>query len=390
MRKKITSIILCVVMIFSVAATPVGAISLTPSRGIVSSIKNGYPMADLGAILKGIYQINVFVNKLTGIPIFNDERLVMTVDETIQTVLDEIYSTKGVNFGAIADYLPAINRYPELITSTFKVNIPELQRLMLETADNCYNNGQPVLSGIISLLRVWLGVVDTCHIKLIPIDGRPGVYKFAAEIGYRDGRSETFVSDIVYDENKNELVKEDGSPALLGFSVDLEQMVSYTGINVWQRNFGFCMGYDLFCFFTPYLMNYVTQRIKFNYDHREWMIQIWKGTYFITNGGEVGVYNRPWIHTGSFYFCAKDEDMLKISLEIYHKDDLLLKRGPMMHWWVTGFSVDSVCYAPQTLTLVTTITMKDEEMLKAFTRALKLKWYALSYETDGLDVTITW
>lgn len=390
MKKRVLSIILCMVMLFSATALPATAVSHNKNTGVISAVVNGYPMKNLADIIKGIYQINKFINYLTGVPILTEETLVLTVDETVQSIVDNIVAKKGVDFGQLYSLVPSFSRSAELITSALKVNIPVLNDELNKVALLLNEAGNPALASVVGLLRVWLSVVDGMQIQLNPVAGQPGVYSFDALVTYRDGRTELCKSNILYDSNKNEICGADGAPALLGFSVDLNQVYSYTGINVWQRNFGFCMEYDLFCFLTPYLMNYVTQRIKFVYDNREWMCQLWKGTYFITNGGEVGFYTRPIGSIGTFYRCVGDEDMMDMTLQVYHRKDLLLSRGPVKHWWVTGFSVDDVCYVPSTLTLVTTITMKDKEMLNAFTKALKKKRLVLDYKVDGLDVTIKW
>lgn len=390
MKKRVLSIILCVVMLFSTTALPATAVSNNKNTGIISAISNGYPMKNLADIISGIYQINKFINYLTGVPILTEEQVVLTVDNTVQGIVDDIVEKKGVDFGQLFSLIPSFSRCAEVITSTFKVNIPELNGELVKVSNQLSTAGSPALATVVGLLRVWLGIVDEIQIQLNPVPGQSGVYSFDALITYRDGRTELCKSGILYNSNTNEICGADGAPAILGFSVDLNQVYSYTGVNVWQRYFGFCVEYDLFCFLTPYLMNYVTQRIKFIYDNREWMCQIWKGTYFITNGGEVGFYTRPIGSVGSFYRCIGDEDMMDMTLQVYHKNDLLLSRGPVKHWWITGFAVDDVCYVPATLTLVSTITMKDKEMLDAFTKALNKKRLVIDYKVDGLDVTIKW
>lgn len=390
MKKRIIALILCTVMLFSTSALPAEALTIGRTGGIISTINNGYTMSNLGDVLKGIYQIRLMINNITGVPIFSEEKFVVEVDKNIDDIINYIIDKTGVDFGDIYKNIPALDRGPEIITSALRVDIPALQYQLSLLSALFKTNGKATLGTLTDLARIWFGLVKVCQLKLTPVKGRPGVYRFDADITYRDGRKETIASNIVYNENTNTIEGINGGPALLGFSVDLDQMVSYTGIDVWQRNFGFCVEYDLFCFLTPYIMNYVTQRIKFVYDNREWMCQIWKGTYFITNGGEVGFYTRPIGSFGTFYKCASDEDMMMMTLDVYHKDQRLLHRGPIEHWWVTGFAVDDTCYIPATLTLVSTITMKDKEMFDAFTKALDKKKLVLDYETDGLDVTITW
>ena len=391
MKKRIIAVILCVVMALSASVVPAGAgMIVGNNRGPVGTFIHGYPMNDVADILKGLYAINKAVNNIIGIPLFAEETLVITVDNTVQGIIDGINEKKGVDFGRVVASLPDLSRSADIITSTLHVNIPVLSKLLEKTADIQRKNGKDILPVLTAFMRLWLCVVGDMQIVLTPVDGQPGVYRFGANVTYRDGSKDVLQSHIVYNENTNELCGIDGRPAIFGFDMDLDQMYTYTGVDVWQRHFGFCFEYDLFCYLTPYIMNYTTQRIKFIYDNREWMCQIWKGTYSITNGGEVGFYTRPIGSLGTFYRCVDDDDMMYMTLDVYHKDELLLSRPRTLHWWVTGFEVDDTGYLPHALTLVTTITMMDKEMLDAFTKALDKKRLVLDYETNGLDVTIKW
>ena len=71
----------------------------------------------------------------------------------------------------------------------------------------------------------------------------------------------------------------------IGFDFDVAQKIFYTPINPWQRNFGFCELYDAAAPFTG--MFYNTVRFKFDYAGKNWLIQVWKGQYGITTGGEL-------------------------------------------------------------------------------------------------------
>ena len=390
MKKKVIALIMCVVMLFSTSAVQVNAISLVKKGGIIDTVQNGYPMTNLGDVLQGIYQVRLFINNLTGVKIFSDEKFIVAVDDTIQGIVNNLTHNTGVDISEIYNNIPALDRGAEIITSSLRINIPEFQNQLTKIADEFRAKGMTDMVVATNLIKVWFGLVDVFQFKLTPVDGCVDIYRFDIDVTYYDGRTETLTTNIIYDKNTNQITGINGTPAIFGFSFDLDQAMSYTGIDVWQRYFGFCVEYDIFCYLTPYLMNYRTQRIKFNYDNREWMCQIWKGTYFIANGGEVGFYTRPMGSLGTFYRCAGDDDMLMMTLDVYHKNTKILSRGPLEHWWITGFALNSVCYIPETLTLVSTITMKDKDMLNAFTKALKKKWYAISYKTDGLDVTIKW
>ena len=117
---------------------------------------------------------------------------------------------------------------------------------------------------------------------------------------------------------------------------------------------------------------------------------MWKGRYAIANGGELGIYTRPEEKEGSFYDCGADEDMLVMSVEVYHGDELLFKHGPMLHWWVTGFAINDTAYLPESLTLFATIEMRDEEMLEAASEAFETKKGIIDYEVEGLTISFVW
>ncbi len=152
-----------------------------------------------------------------------------------------------------------------------------------------------------------------------------------------------------------------------GFAYDPVQDVYYTQLNPWQRYFGFNVIYDIAAPRTG--MIYDTQRIKFDYGDKSWMLQIWKGQYGITAGGEVGFYNRP-IERGFHYDCVTDEEMLTMKMDFYNMDELVFTRGPEKHWWLTGFKIFNVG-VPMLIDLDITIEFEDHEMANAFLYALR-------------------
>ena len=74
-----------------------------------------------------------------------------------------------------------------------------------------------------------------------------------------------------------------------GFEYDPDQGIYSSHLNPLQRNFGFNPLYDTAAPFTG--MIYYTRRFFFQYDDKDWMVQIWKGQYGITVGAEIGIYN---------------------------------------------------------------------------------------------------
>lgn len=93
-------------------------------------------------------------------------------------------------------------------------------------------------------------------------------------------------------------------------------------------------------------------RIRFTYDHKDWMIQFWKGQYgWLLVGAEIGVYTAPEgtykNETGAVnhYNCADKEDWLKMQLDCYFsgtkenkgKYVKIFTRPYDDYWWATGF-----------------------------------------------------
>ena len=114
-----------------------------------------------------------------------------------------------------------------------------------------------------------------------------------------------------------------------------------------QRKFGYNLLYDRGARLIDFSIQ--TKRIKFDYDNKEYMIQLWKGQYISgdigTVGGEVGFYTRPKgkISSIGHYDCAGKEDWLYCELTIFWDEfdngEYLpqLTRKYDLHWWETGY-----------------------------------------------------
>ena len=157
----------------------------------------------------------------------------------------------------------------------------------------------------------------------------------------------------------------------------------YVEDNPWQRNFGFNVVYDWAA--ATMVMYYDTWRACFDYDDLEWMIQAWKGQYgFLFIGGEIGVYTREPGSvqvTASHYNCADDNHLINMEMTIYYDAHdgngytKLFTRTYYPHWWSTGFVdghlADYKFNDRSCLIQTARLTMYDEDMLEAFTTALK-------------------
>lgn len=393
MKKRIIAILLSLVTLFSVAVAPAGAATAQERNkkiDIINIWENGYPMPDAGEIIETFFTIGKVMYEITGLPIFSDEAITITVDSTLQGILETVLETTGVDFSKVYANLPQSNKMAELVTSNLQLDIPKTQEYLTEVSRDFYADGNMLFGAITRMVEIWLGIVDEVQLITEPYSAEPGCEELGFVVTYRDGRTEKVLTGILYDSVNNLVIGKNGDPAILGYYLDLNNNLVYTGIDVWQRSMGFNIYYDIFCYLTPFFFHYTTQRIKFNYEGKDWMFQMWKGRYALANGGELGIYTRDESKSGTFYNCAADEDMLVMSIAVYHGDELVFERDPMLHWWVTGFAIDDTAYLPESLTLVASIELKDEEMLKVVTEAFDKKKGIIDYEVDGLTLSFTW
>ena len=151
-----------------------------------------------------------------------------------------------------------------------------------------------------------------------------------------------------------------------GFEYDEKQGIYYSSTNPWQKGFGFNVIYDMAAPLAG--MNYSTERIYFNYDNKDWMIQIWKGQYGMTAGAEIGIYNKT--DKIMQYDCVSEEEFLEMSFVLYNQGNEMFRRGPEKHWWLTGFKVLNVGI-PILLDMDMTIKFPTKSMTDAFEAGLK-------------------
>lgn len=176
-----------------------------------------------------------------------------------------------------------------------------------------------------------------------------------------------------------------------GFEYDEKQGIYYSQMNPLQRKFGFNFVYDTAAPMAG--MIYDTKRIEFEYDGKEWMIQLWKGQYGITSGAEIGLYSRDPERVMQ-YDCADNTELITMQFDFYNQGEYVFSRGPEKHWWLTGFKVFHVG-VPAFITMDMTLDFEDNLMANAFQRELK-KVAAdslidrIEYERKGSKFHIVW
>lgn len=120
-----------------------------------------------------------------------------------------------------------------------------------------------------------------------------------------------------------------------------------TNPNNMQKNFGYNVLYDAGAKLIDFSIE--TTRIKFDYDSKSYMLQLWKGQYISgdigTVGGEVGLYTRNQNRTSAIghYNCASEDDWLNMEMTVLWDEDdngvykAQLTRKYALHWWETGY-----------------------------------------------------
>lgn len=178
-----------------------------------------------------------------------------------------------------------------------------------------------------------------------------------------------------------------------GYSYDPRQDIFYSRMDAWQRKYGYCRLYDEAAAPTGMIID--SDPVRFEYGGKRWLIQFWKGQYYLNTGCEIGVYyteepdlDLPGLFKGTFYKCADNANRLDMSYILLKNGKELFRRAGK-HWWLTGFKPGEFS-EPWELTMRIRITLKDAEMCRSFVRAMKKIGYRnLEMVIDGTTVSFT-
>ncbi len=328
----------------------------------------------------------------TGQWLFSPERIDVTVDEFVTEACNHVYLNCGLDIVSILKNFPDINDLAEITDNVFEIDTVEFRNQMYDKRDECRRQGDNTMANVYYFLGAYFSVIEKCEVLSEQTADNPDVYAVYLRLTFKDGGTEIYRPRIFINTVTGECSDKKGAGLVgIGFNFNLAEMMVYATIDCWMRNFGFCLFYDLAANSMPLLWNYETRRFKFEYDGLEWMIQAWKGNYLITNGGEVGLYNRTPDKFGTFYNCATDDQLMEMSMQVYHGEDLLVNQEPQFHWWINGFNMSDRMYIPSSLTMKFSIIMRDEEMLKAFCEAIDNHYRKdVTYTVDGLKISVVW
>lgn len=391
---RITSFVMAIILLFTMA-TPVLASSAKNVKSVeqyTDMLENeGYPAITTAEVAEKMKACSDFFRLMTGDRFPSEERIDISFDKRLTEANLYIVQNCGIDMEAILKSLPPLNGFSSLVMETFEIDTVAFREAMYKERFKHDEQGTG-LGVVYYLLGNWFSIIDKIELYTRPTD-EPDVYEICFDMIFRDGGRDTLGTGMRIDTKTGELSNPDGKGMLgLGFNFNFKDMIIYTVIDAWTREFGFAVIYDVIAN-TVGIYDYETRRYHFDYEGLEWMIQVWKGTYFyVTNGAEVGIYNRvPGEEIGTFYNCANDDQMMEMQMKLSYKDKVLINTKPQKHWWLTGFNLSGTVYDPASLTMVYSIKFPNATMLKAFTDAVDREETGdATYKVDGTTVTINW
>lgn len=333
-------------------------------------------------------KINAMFRNVFGFNIINENKIKIEVNGVMNDIFTEwtIKSGGTLDVIKIANCLPNFTDGSDKVCDLLNINVDVLAPMFKEKANEFYAQGKTLQGLFFDFARMYLLQIDHMSIDADQNKKDPTIYNVFIVIYYKNGKSEKIKSDFIYDTNTHEL-KRKNERGVLGFNIDADDYTIYAIKNTWQRYFGFCITYDILANLTVY--DYDTKRIYLTYGGKDWLFQIWKGIYFIANGAEIGIYNRPEQQIKTTVFqCAPDEDMMVMSLELYQGNRRIFYREPQLHWWVIGFSIEEKVYDAKYLTAKGTIEFPNEEFAELFVSGAKKK--GLEVSREGVNVAWTW
>ncbi|HAY72943.1 MAG TPA: hypothetical protein DCY31_03660 [Ruminococcaceae bacterium] len=397
--RKITEKVLAVLLILTIVFTTGATFGYAKTDADVPSGEIIYDETDPGynegkdhlttaQFFAFVDKINAMFRNVFGFNIINENKIKIEVNGVMNDIFTEwtIKSGGTLDIIKIANCLPNFTDGSDKVCELLNINVDVLAPMFKEKANEFYAQGKTLQGLFFDFARMYLLQIDHMSLDADQNKKDPTIYNVFIVIYYKNGKSEKIKSDFIYDTNTHEL-KRKNERGVLGFNIDADDYTIYAIKNTWQRYFGFCITYDILANLTVY--DYDTKRIYLTYGGKDWLFQIWKGIYFIANGAEIGIYNRPEQQIKTTVFqCAPDEDMMVMSLELYQGNRRIFYREPQLHWWVIGFSIEEKVYDAKYLTAKGTIEFPNEEFAELFVSSAKKK--GLEVSCDGVNVAWTW
>ncbi len=313
--------------------------------------------------------------------------------EALSVIVENIVNEAKTGTSESQELLDVINSLPVYDadwerTDRESVNISEFKVALGESTKNLVNKMLP--DGTIShfLNHLASGMYDL-FIYLVPIEGEENLYYIYCDYVNNYNEPTVVFTGIKYNKETGKLYGEDNNGLMgIGFDYDARNYTVTTPQHVWMRDMGYSVIYDIVGGMG--FMNTDTVRVKFEHGGKHWMFQFWKGNYGfgLLNGAELGIYNKTDKNAFA-YDCATDEEMLMMSTTLRTKDEILIEREEMKHWWMCGFRFGPAIEKSE-LIMESTIVFENEEMMNSFLGAISEYSDEMTVSVEGMKVTIIW
>lgn len=393
LTKSVISLILVLIMAFT-AVTPAFAENETDNKGKTSSVQlfdGSFTALTTKTFVSFIRVLRTVNNVLNGNFFFGkDGTFDAELNEDIIAVCKDVSENSCLDPAMVLTNLPDVTGFGKNVSKVFALDTEEFRNGLYEKRDQYFAEGESFKGNFCWLVGAYFSGIESAYVYLTDIDNAD-YSQVTLDVKYSDGTTEVFYPEIFINTETGECFGPDEQGMMrIGFCCDTKEQLVYAPMYCWMRSFGFCIEYDWLCYLLP-VYRYNTRRFKFDYADKEWLIQIWKGNYLITNGGEVGMYNREPEKSGSFYNVVTDEERVNMTLNISHGDDELVNIDKTLHWWVNGFKIADRLYSPRSLDMKFSMELYDEEMVKAFCEAIDRNiHHDVIYTVDGCTVFVEW
>ena|GEM_PF-6591358 len=212
-------------------------------------------------------------------------------------------------------------------------------------------------------------------------------YEFVADYALNNGKQMQAKTGILYNSKTSEVFAGNQS-GVIGTkrNINLKHIFFFNETATWQQTFGFNALYDVLGNLLLYDLDEL--RIKFPYDGRDWMFQLWKGSYtVVSNGLEIGIYEKPQSRKIGHYDCS--DLRLDMKATLYHGEKLMLKHELKNTWWLTSFQ-PGIKIKPGEMIMDSSITFDDSNMQKLFVETLRKEAGVTKIMQSGRTVSFRW
>ena len=323
-----------------------------------------------------------------------ENRFVVEFDDIMGEAFADMTELTGYDCTEIASSWPDMFYHMRWLYKLFPWAFNAARDYVLEKADEYEASANWNMMAVCRYLGAAIGMPTKIRIVAIEDMHGPGQHEACLEMTYGDGSTRRIESKATYNATDG-IFYQDGDGAVgivgLGFNMNARHGWAYTAADPPMRALGYMKLYDDLLLKTSDMVHVDTVRLKFPYQGRDWMVQLWKGRYFITTGGEIGLYNKPTDRRVEFYDAATDEERILMSYRVIvdkdtENEQLFVDRPLTRSWWMTGFALRPTIYGPSRVTLETELVPTDAEMLSGLCAALDREGPAVGLTYELVDV----